>query len=280
MNGCGACHKAFEMLNAYNAKYESVDVETLKNFEFSTVPQVYYGDKHLGGLKELEEFLNSRDDYDVQNEHEIESESESESSEMDDMIDIPLTNSDLPKDSNEMSEQFDKDSSVQVSLVTRKGCSYCAQAKHLLDNLNIPFTEFETVPQIWFYGKHIGGYEDLKEILSQFKTQKNALKPIEFLEDITPTLEKWNKKNLTLWTTSTGVKIIGDERSIVENLKDVISDDVLFHHLMIDCAKCIGDTINVTTMFKSGNLSLWDLMYKNGKSPIPVKIVNNTIIWK
>lgn len=57
-------------------------------------------------------------------------------------------------------------------------CLWCAKAKELATNFNIPYTykdigdselkeqlktmlpDVKTIPQIWWHGRHIGGYED------------------------------------------------------------------------------------------------------------------------
>ena len=71
---------------------------------------------------------------------------------------------------------------MQYKVVTQTGCKWCVEAKVLLDTLKLPFTEvhlktdkelsafkdsgFDTLPQIWEDGRHIGGYTDL---LATFK---------------------------------------------------------------------------------------------------------------
>ena len=65
------------------------------------------------------------------------------------------------------------------------GCPFCARAKRLLTELEVPFvfvnlekypdrryemqerTGRRTVPQIFFNAKHIGGYDDLKKLVSK-----------------------------------------------------------------------------------------------------------------
>ena len=65
-------------------------------------------------------------------------------------------------------------------------CPYCYAAKNLLEELNLNYTEIlidnklevknqmtrlsngrETVPQIFFGNKHVGGYDDLKKIYDE-----------------------------------------------------------------------------------------------------------------
>jgi len=73
-------------------------------------------------------------------------------------------------------------------MVTRRNCSYCEQAKQLINSKGGSVSHYsldecrwlldlfkkadlKTVPQIWdFRGKHIGGYKELKEYLNDKKT--------------------------------------------------------------------------------------------------------------
>ncbi len=72
---------------------------------------------------------------------------------------------------------------LDVSIFTRKGCSYCAKAKGLLHDAGIDFEELElnkdytdrslravaggtTVPQVFINGEHIGGADDLEKWFS------------------------------------------------------------------------------------------------------------------
>lgn len=65
-------------------------------------------------------------------------------------------------------------------IIGQHNCVYCEYACNKLDELGIPYkyeeinslhkwwfsrVGFTTVPQIWHYGKHIGGYEDLLQHL-------------------------------------------------------------------------------------------------------------------
>jgi len=67
----------------------------------------------------------------------------------------------------------------QVAILTREGCSYCAKAKALLENLGYEYAEIPlehrtrsravgaitgqgTVPQVFINGTHIGGWEALE----------------------------------------------------------------------------------------------------------------------
>lgn len=71
-----------------------------------------------------------------------------------------------------------------ATIYTKKTCSYCVEAKKLLNEKNIKFDEkridtdtnlrsellnlvpnVRTVPQIFVDNKHIGGYTDLVEFL-------------------------------------------------------------------------------------------------------------------
>lgn len=68
---------------------------------------------------------------------------------------------------------------MTATLYTRKLCGYCTQAKRLLDQLGVAYTEINidgdpetarlmieksgrrTVPQIWIGTTHVGGFDDL-----------------------------------------------------------------------------------------------------------------------
>ena len=66
---------------------------------------------------------------------------------------------------------------MQYKVVTKSGCVWCGEAKSLLTALKLPYTEvrlktdkelsafkdsgFDTLPQIWEDGRHIGGYTNL-----------------------------------------------------------------------------------------------------------------------
>lgn len=76
-----------------------------------------------------------------------------------------------------------------ATLYTRKLCSYCDQAKRLLNQLGVPFTEINidgdpetakimveksgrrTVPQIWIGDTHVGGFDDLYSLHRSGKLQ-------------------------------------------------------------------------------------------------------------
>ena len=69
--------------------------------------------------------------------------------------------------------------SPRVEIFSKDNCAYCVKAKHVLTQMNVPFTErklgkdltreelFErapsarTMPQIFINSEHIGGYQDL-----------------------------------------------------------------------------------------------------------------------
>lgn len=71
-----------------------------------------------------------------------------------------------------------------IEIYTKPSCTYCMQAKLLLDSKKIPFTEVRigtdvtrdqfmekfpdarTVPQITIDGKNIGGYTELAKYLA------------------------------------------------------------------------------------------------------------------
>lgn len=78
---------------------------------------------------------------------------------------------------------------MKAEIWSKTHCPYCVKAKALLDQLNIPYTEYvigasaeglkpnqqaatreqllarlptaKTVPQIWLDGRHVGGCDDL-----------------------------------------------------------------------------------------------------------------------
>lgn len=72
----------------------------------------------------------------------------------------------------------------QVAVFSITGCPFCARAKRLLTELEVPFVDINlekfperryemqertgrrTVPQIFFNAKHIGGYDNLKKLVS------------------------------------------------------------------------------------------------------------------
>jgi glutaredoxin-like protein len=72
----------------------------------------------------------------------------------------------------------------QVAILTRSGCSYCAKAKALLEELGFAYAEIPlehkqrsrvvgaitgrgTVPQVFVNGRHIGGWEELERWAKQ-----------------------------------------------------------------------------------------------------------------
>lgn len=72
---------------------------------------------------------------------------------------------------------------TNIVIFSRDNCTYCTQAKALLDQRGIPFTEIDldetaktflvssglkTVPQIFANGDRIGGFEDLRTALGLF----------------------------------------------------------------------------------------------------------------
>lgn len=71
-----------------------------------------------------------------------------------------------------------------ISIITRPGCPFCAKAKQMLVQHNLPFEEVvlghditlrslraitgsEMVPQVFINGDHIGGSDDLEKFLSK-----------------------------------------------------------------------------------------------------------------
>lgn len=72
---------------------------------------------------------------------------------------------------------------MRVEIYTKQGCPYSRGAKRLLDEKGITYDEIDvtddperraemerrangrtTVPQIFFAGRHVGGYDDLQEV--------------------------------------------------------------------------------------------------------------------
>ena len=63
----------------------------------------------------------------------------------------------------------------EAMIVTKPGCSYCAKAKSLMDELGIKYIEhkaaeistfcFKTYPQIWYQGSYVGGYDQFVRLL-------------------------------------------------------------------------------------------------------------------
>lgn len=79
----------------------------------------------------------------------------------------------------------------EVSIITRAGCPFCAQAKKILTDHNMPYDEItlgthaatrsvraitgqETVPQIFIDGEHIGGAEALEKYFAVDKDKRAA----------------------------------------------------------------------------------------------------------
>ena len=64
----------------------------------------------------------------------------------------------------------------QAHIITKEGCPYCDRAKELFNKLGIIYTEYDlkdvphfawkSVPQIWYQGHYIGGYDDFLEFLA------------------------------------------------------------------------------------------------------------------
>lgn len=76
-----------------------------------------------------------------------------------------------------------------VLIYTTRTCPFCVRAKALLDSKGVPYTEIgvdgdakaraeirersgqRTVPQIWIGDKHIGGCDELFQVVSAGKLQ-------------------------------------------------------------------------------------------------------------
>ena len=63
---CGYCYMAKELLTNNLQEYKEIDInnepeakEYIKSLGFSTVPQIWYEDKHIGGYTELKEYINN-----------------------------------------------------------------------------------------------------------------------------------------------------------------------------------------------------------------------------
>lgn len=66
---CAGCEQAKSLLTSKGISYETKDITNpanlmeLKNLipNVRSVPQIYINDTHIGGIKELREYLNKRD---------------------------------------------------------------------------------------------------------------------------------------------------------------------------------------------------------------------------
>lgn len=86
----------------------------------------------------------------------------------------------------------------QAHIITKEDCPYCKKAKDLFVKLGIEYTEYKredvpyfpwkTVPQIWYQGHYIGGYDDLLEFLA-VKQQKIAERQQDRTEQVRAALE-------------------------------------------------------------------------------------------
>ena len=64
----------------------------------------------------------------------------------------------------------------KATIITKEACPYCVKAKDLMTKLGINYDEvpresvnnfpFKTVPQIWFQGHYVGGYDQFAELIS------------------------------------------------------------------------------------------------------------------
>ena len=86
----------------------------------------------------------------------------------------------------------------QAHIITREDCPYCEKAKLLFTKLGIRYTEYKredvpyfpwkTVPQIWYQGHFVGGYDDLLEFLA-VKKQKVAERQMNHTEAVRAALQ-------------------------------------------------------------------------------------------
>ena len=109
----------------------------------------------------------------------------------DKVIDKMFIEPDVPGDPFEVSDADtmlnyvapEADYKDTVALFTKPGCPFCAKAKQMLADHNMPYEEIvmgqgasitslramsgrETVPQVFINGEHIGGSDDLEEYFS------------------------------------------------------------------------------------------------------------------
>lgn len=56
---CSYCNSLKGFLDDNLIDYEVIDVDTLSNFEYKTIPQVFEGDQHIGGFKETVSYYTS-----------------------------------------------------------------------------------------------------------------------------------------------------------------------------------------------------------------------------
>lgn len=77
---------------------------------------------------------------------------------------------------------------MKIIVYTAPNCTYCEQAKALLNSLNLPYEELDarehkeyikgvlnvtrfTVPQIWIDGEHVGGFTNLEARFRKCQSQ-------------------------------------------------------------------------------------------------------------
>jgi len=87
----------------------------------------------------------------------------------------------------------------QAHIITKPDCPYCDRAKALFAKLGIQYTEYQhadtvdfpwkTVPQIWFQGHFIGGYDDLLEFLA-VKNRKISEREVDYRQQVRIALEE------------------------------------------------------------------------------------------
>jgi glutaredoxin 3 len=54
---CVWCERTKILLKGQKIPFEEIDIATLPKFGYSTVPQVFVGDYHIGGYEKLKEYL-------------------------------------------------------------------------------------------------------------------------------------------------------------------------------------------------------------------------------
>jgi ribonucleoside-diphosphate reductase alpha chain len=77
-------------------------------------------------------------------------------------------------------------------IVTRDDCKYCKELKELLQKVGIKYVEIDkgsiehfpwrTVPQVWYEGCYIGGYEDMKTLIYNKQSQVPVSKFVETVQ--------------------------------------------------------------------------------------------------
>lgn len=91
----------------------------------------------------------------------------------------------------------------EAHIITRDDCIYCEKAKRLMDERGINYTEYKredvthfpwkTVPQIWYQGHFVGGYDDLVDIIAiqnKRETNLNLMQQFNNLQEQAQTKEQ------------------------------------------------------------------------------------------